>query len=652
MTGMDVIATAGHVDHGKSALVRALTGMEPDRWAEERRRGLTIDLGLRLDDAAVRPAARGRRRARPRALRRQHARRRRLGARRAPRGRGRRRLVGADRRARRRPRRPRGPARAAGGDQGRPRRPGAGARRRPRAAGRRRRWATCRASRSARVTGAGMPELAAALETLLAGLPPADVDAPVRLWIDRAFTIRGAGTVVTGTLAAGTVAAGDRLVLGDREVVVRGVQSLGEPVERASATARVALNLRGVARRGAVPGRRAAHPRRLPRAPTLRRRHARRRARASGCRPSRSCTSGRRPSAHGCGRWTARSSGCGWRPRCRCGSATGCCCAIPGPAACSVPTSATSTRRSCAAGAPPGSGPPSWPRSRRERRGRGRPRPPSGRAGRRLRRHGLAGAGRARRCTARGCWRPGWPTSWPARLPRRRRPRTGRRTRSSPGPPAEVVRRALDLPGRRARWPPSSGRRSCCARGGWSTARPTCPPEVQRAVDGDPCRGWPADPFAAPEAGDLAAAGLGVRELAAAVRSGQLVRIADGDLPGAGDRGGGPGAAGRRRRSRSRSARRGRRGGRAAGSPSRSWSGSTPGVSPSGCPTTPAACPRGPTTIVQLNRHRRGCVDGGCGGPERGGLPWRRPDPQVRRSGAGGPSRGSSSSAWSSCRCC
>ena len=40
-----VVATAGHVDHGKSTLVRALTGMEPDRWEEERRRGLTIDLG-------------------------------------------------------------------------------------------------------------------------------------------------------------------------------------------------------------------------------------------------------------------------------------------------------------------------------------------------------------------------------------------------------------------------------------------------------------------------------------------------------------------------------------------------------------------------------------------------------------------------------
>ncbi len=42
---MHVLATAGHVDHGKSTLVRALTGMEPDRWAEERRRGMTIDLG-------------------------------------------------------------------------------------------------------------------------------------------------------------------------------------------------------------------------------------------------------------------------------------------------------------------------------------------------------------------------------------------------------------------------------------------------------------------------------------------------------------------------------------------------------------------------------------------------------------------------------
>ncbi len=43
---MRVIATAGHVDHGKSTLIHALTGTHPDRLAEERRRGLTIDLGF------------------------------------------------------------------------------------------------------------------------------------------------------------------------------------------------------------------------------------------------------------------------------------------------------------------------------------------------------------------------------------------------------------------------------------------------------------------------------------------------------------------------------------------------------------------------------------------------------------------------------
>ena len=50
---MHVIGTAGHVDHGKSSLVRALTGTDPDRWVEERLRGMTLDLGfahLRFDD--------------------------------------------------------------------------------------------------------------------------------------------------------------------------------------------------------------------------------------------------------------------------------------------------------------------------------------------------------------------------------------------------------------------------------------------------------------------------------------------------------------------------------------------------------------------------------------------------------------------------
>src|SRR5437016_6967736 len=41
-----IVATAGHVDHGKSALVKALTGIDPDRLPEEKARGITIDLGF------------------------------------------------------------------------------------------------------------------------------------------------------------------------------------------------------------------------------------------------------------------------------------------------------------------------------------------------------------------------------------------------------------------------------------------------------------------------------------------------------------------------------------------------------------------------------------------------------------------------------
>ena len=50
MTHHVVIGTAGHVDHGKTALVKALTGTDTDRWAEEKRRGITIDLGFAVLD--------------------------------------------------------------------------------------------------------------------------------------------------------------------------------------------------------------------------------------------------------------------------------------------------------------------------------------------------------------------------------------------------------------------------------------------------------------------------------------------------------------------------------------------------------------------------------------------------------------------------
>ena len=45
-----IIGTAGHIDHGKTTLVKALTGRETDRWEEEKRRGITIDLGFTYFD--------------------------------------------------------------------------------------------------------------------------------------------------------------------------------------------------------------------------------------------------------------------------------------------------------------------------------------------------------------------------------------------------------------------------------------------------------------------------------------------------------------------------------------------------------------------------------------------------------------------------
>ncbi len=100
--------------------------------------------------------------------------------------------------------------------------------------------------------GTGLAELRAALDRVLEQVPEPATTARVRLWVDRSFTITGAGTVATGTLAAGTLARGDRLeLLGTervRSVVIRGLQSRGEPYPTLGPVARVALNLRGVSR--------------------------------------------------------------------------------------------------------------------------------------------------------------------------------------------------------------------------------------------------------------------------------------------------------------------------------------------------------------------------------------------------------------------
>jgi selenocysteine-specific elongation factor len=109
-------------------------------------------------------------------------------------------------------------------------------------------------------TGAGLDAVRAALDRVAAGLRGRGegADAPI-LHVDRAFTIHGAGTVVTGTLWSGAIAGGDRLaLLGRRDEVrpvrVRSVEVHDEPAQRAVAGQRVALNLVGVAVRDVSRG--------------------------------------------------------------------------------------------------------------------------------------------------------------------------------------------------------------------------------------------------------------------------------------------------------------------------------------------------------------------------------------------------------------
>jgi selenocysteine-specific elongation factor len=95
----------------------------------------------------------------------------------------------------------------------------------------------------------GLNELLAALDRVADGLPGrAADDGPPRLHLDRSFTLRGLGTVVTGTLWSGSIGQGDsvRILPRDLSARVRSVQVHDQPVERAAAGQRVALNLVGV----------------------------------------------------------------------------------------------------------------------------------------------------------------------------------------------------------------------------------------------------------------------------------------------------------------------------------------------------------------------------------------------------------------------
>jgi selenocysteine-specific elongation factor len=99
-------------------------------------------------------------------------------------------------------------------------------------------------------TGEGLGELRAALARAAAEAPARTREAPTRLYVDRAFTIAGAGTVVTGTLWSGSISPGDELRVEPPglRTRARGVQVHDLPVTRAEAGRRVAVNLPGIAR--------------------------------------------------------------------------------------------------------------------------------------------------------------------------------------------------------------------------------------------------------------------------------------------------------------------------------------------------------------------------------------------------------------------
>jgi selenocysteine-specific elongation factor len=246
---MYVVATAGHVDHGKSTLVHALTGMEPDRWAEERRRGMTIDLGyawmtLASGEKLAFVDVPGHERFVPNML---------AGLGPVPAvmfvvaadggwmPQSAEHLAAVDALGVRR-----GLLVITRSDLADP----APATRQARAEIARTSLGAVEAIGVSAVTGEGLDDLKAALVRLVAALgePAPAAGAPVRLWIDRSFTIRGAGTVVTGTLPAGTVRNGQELALAPsgRTVRVRGLEALGEPADAVGGVARVALNLRGI----------------------------------------------------------------------------------------------------------------------------------------------------------------------------------------------------------------------------------------------------------------------------------------------------------------------------------------------------------------------------------------------------------------------
>lgn len=114
-------------------------------------------------------------------------------------------------------------------------------------------------------SGAGIPELVEKISALLEDLPPSAHYNSPRLPIDRVFTISGFGTVVTGTLLGGTLRVGDEVEIQPAELRgrIRGLQSYKQPIEIAQPGSRVAVNIAGVEKSALERGFVLAYPRQL-----------------------------------------------------------------------------------------------------------------------------------------------------------------------------------------------------------------------------------------------------------------------------------------------------------------------------------------------------------------------------------------------------
>jgi selenocysteine-specific elongation factor len=244
-----IVGTAGHIDHGKSALVRALTGTDPDRLPEEKRRGITIDLGfadLELGDLRlgfvdvpgherfIKNMLAGAHGIDVLAL-----------------------VIAADEGVMPQTREHFDICRLLGVRNGlivitksdlveEELLPLVEDEARSLVAGSFLEGAPMIAVSSK--TGAGLDELKSRLKEIAARVPRRSADFITRLPIDRTFSMKGFGAVVTGTLIAGQIAEGDELELlpAGTRVRVRGLQVHGQPVKQANAGQRTAVNLAGI----------------------------------------------------------------------------------------------------------------------------------------------------------------------------------------------------------------------------------------------------------------------------------------------------------------------------------------------------------------------------------------------------------------------